>query len=182
MKKYLFLVFFLLVAAVYLQADDNAQNPLLPPKEEPQAIDRGQIPKYDPQYPLFPLDEHTGNQDGSADYFFTTFVNMLATLGIIIALILIVAWFLKKMLNTRIQQINTSSLIKIIERRTLTPKTSIYLLEFNGQDILIAESQNGVTQLAVGTENKSISDSSTESQAPSFEKILDDKSKKDKTY
>lgn len=82
------------------------------------------------------------------DHFISDFMNMLASLGLIIALIFIVSWFLKRFLNTRIQQINTTSAIKIVERRALTPKSAIYLLEVNGRSLVIAESTNGVTVLS----------------------------------
>ena len=71
------------------------------------------------------------------------FMNMLTTLGIIVVVILIATWFLKKMVSSRIQQLNTTSVIKVIERRTLTPKTSLYLLDIKGTGFILAESIMG---------------------------------------
>lgn len=82
------------------------------------------------------------------DHFMSDFISMLASLGLLVALILIVSWFLKRFLNTRIQSMNTTSAIKIIERRALTPKTSIYLIEVNNRSIVIAEHTHGVTKLS----------------------------------
>lgn len=85
--------------------------------------------------------------DKENDRFLGEFINMLTTLGIIIVIILIATWFLKKMVNTRIQQLNTTSYIKIVEKRTLTPRTSLYLLDIHGKGFILAESNNGVTSL-----------------------------------
>jgi flagellar biogenesis protein FliO len=82
------------------------------------------------------------------DQFYSQFLSMLSTLGIVVAVILFITWVLKQLLSTRIQQMNSSSAIKILERRSLTPKTAIYLLDVYGKGIAIAESQNGVTRLS----------------------------------
>ena len=79
--------------------------------------------------------------------FWRSFINMLASLGLIVALILIAGWFFKRVLHTRIEQLNTTSAIKIVDRRTLTPKTTIYLLNIDGKQLAIAESINGITAL-----------------------------------
>jgi flagellar biogenesis protein FliO len=102
------------------------------------------------------------------DRFFYQFLNMLFSLGTILVLIFIISWLLKRFLNTRLQQLNTSSLIKIIERRSLTPKTTLYVLEINGKDIAIAESTNGITLLSHSFEQPLASN-------PDFEKILNEK-------
>jgi flagellar biosynthetic protein FliO len=112
----------------------------------------------------------------SEDRFMSDFINMLFSLGLLVALILIVSWFLKKFLNTRIQQVNTTSLIKIIERRALTPKTTVYVLEVNNKQIVIAESSNGVTKLAEnGFEKEETEQTQPEKPRPSFGQILNNK-------
>lgn len=105
-------------------------------------------PPKDLSGPVFPLEDVIPEPNQDTNRFLTEFVNMLATLGLIISLILIVAWFLKRMLNTRQEQANTTSLIKVLERRALSPKTALYLIEVEGKSIIISESQNGVTHLA----------------------------------
>lgn len=85
--------------------------------------------------------------DKEGDRFLSEFINMMTTLGIIVAIILIATWFLKKMMNTRMEQLNTTSEIKIIEKRLLTPKTSLYLIDIHGTGFILAESLNGVTSL-----------------------------------
>lgn len=85
--------------------------------------------------------------EGDTDHFMHEFINMLTTLGIIVAFVLIATWFLKKMFNTRIEQLNTNSVVKVIERRVLNPKTTIFLLEIKGRGLIVAESANGLTHL-----------------------------------
>lgn len=97
---------------------------------------------------VYPFEENLDSPISTDDHFIKGFMSMLASLGIIIALLLIVSWFFKKMMNTRLQQLNTTSDIKILERRSLSPKATIYLLEIKGKGIVIAESSNGLTRLA----------------------------------
>lgn len=81
------------------------------------------------------------------DHFFQEFINMLTTLGLIVATIFFISWFLKRMVNTRIQQVNTSSLIKIIDRRNLSPKSSVYVLEIYNKQFVVGETVNGIATL-----------------------------------
>lgn len=80
--------------------------------------------------------------------FFQEFLNMLTTLGLIVGTILLLSWFLKKMVHSRIQQVNTTSIIKIVERRSLSPKSALYLVEIFDKQILVGETPNGLTTLA----------------------------------
>jgi flagellar biogenesis protein FliO len=79
--------------------------------------------------------------------FFQEFLHMLSILGVMIAVLLLASWFLKRLVSTKVQQGNAASMIKIIERRGLTAKTAIYLIEIDEQRIAIAESSNGATLL-----------------------------------
>lgn len=83
----------------------------------------------------------------SPDRFYYEFLHMMLILGFILALLLVVTWVLKRMLNVRVQQINASSPIKIIEKRALTAKTSIFVVEIFDKTFALAESHNGVTHL-----------------------------------
>lgn len=98
--------------------------------------------------PVFPFEDLIRKPDEQTDRFFSEFINMTATLGLLISLIFILAWFVKRMLNTKQIQGNATSLIKVTERRALSPKTVIYLLDIEGTSIVVAESHNGVTLLA----------------------------------
>jgi len=47
-------------------------------------------------------------------------------------------------MRSRVQSLNRSNGIKILERRPLNPKASIYLIDILGKGIVIAESQAGI--------------------------------------
>lgn len=127
--------------------------------------------------PVYPvpnlLDEEAGPEGNGLGSFFTEMLNMFFVLGFIVAAMFLVAWVLKKMLNTRLQQMNTTSTIKVLERRSLSPKSAIYLLDVHGKGIVIAETPNGITSLA----EIPLPPEVKEEEAKSFGKILDDKMK-----
>jgi len=91
--------------------------------------------------------EELKKTEGEPNLFMNEFMSMLTTLGIVVAVLFVLSWMLKGMLHTRVQQANTTSLIKILERRSLSPKTSIYLLEINGKQLVVGESINGLRAL-----------------------------------
>lgn len=72
------------------------------------------------------------------------FVNMLISLFVILALILATVWFLKKFLRSRLYQLNRSTAIKVLERRALNQKSSLYLISVLGKGVLISESPAGI--------------------------------------
>lgn len=146
---------------------DNKQNTSNPPAVHPEHPIN--LEHVNPR--STPFENHPIPENKDDDRFLNEFMHMLTALGIIIGGILIVSWFMKSILNTRVQKMNETSEIKILERRTLTPKTTIYLLDVKGTGVAIAESQNGVTRLGDFNLNESNSKAS-------FDKILEDKMKK----
>lgn len=123
--------------------------------------------------PVFPFEDLIPKPVPQDDRFFTELLNMLATLGLILALILFAAWFLKRMMTSRLNQINTSNSIKIVERRVLSQKTMLYVIEYENINVLIAESQNGVAKLAeLPIEKERSLPAEVEFPSP-FTKILD---------
>lgn len=85
--------------------------------------------------------------DPGDDRFFYEFMNMLTTLGLIVAAIFVISWLLKRMTNTRIQQANTTSLIKIVDRRALSPKACMYLVEIHGKQFVVGETAANIAVL-----------------------------------
>jgi flagellar biosynthetic protein FliO len=75
------------------------------------------------------------------------FFNMLFTLAFVVALILASAAMLKRFAKSRMHHANTANLIKILERRPLSAKTMLYLVEVGEKNILIADAPSGVTTL-----------------------------------
>ncbi len=80
--------------------------------------------------------------------FQTKFFHMLFILTLLIGFMVIAAWALKRMMKTRITQLNANSTIKIVESRQLSPRTTIYILETEHQQYCIAECVNSVTLLS----------------------------------
>jgi flagellar biosynthetic protein FliO len=83
-------------------------------------------------------------KEGQTYNYWGDFVNMLVTLAFVLILIVVTVWLLKKIMRSRIKTLNRSNGIKIIERRPLSPKASLYLIDVLGKGILISESQGGV--------------------------------------
>lgn len=125
------------------------EKPILAPNEVPK-------PPTNPDTPLGPppltsepyIDNVSTESPLNNDHFYAEFFKMIMMLGLIIVLLLLASWFLKRMMSSRVQQSNLASPVKIIERRALTAKTTVYLMDILGKKIAIAESQNGVTFLA----------------------------------
>src|ERR1700759_2998027 len=81
-------------------------------------------PPHDP-FPQEPPLESPGTESN----FIGEFFYMLLMLGLLISLVMFTSWFLKRMLNSRIEQVNASSSIKVLEKRSLSQKTHLYLIE-----------------------------------------------------
>lgn len=80
--------------------------------------------------------------------FMAQFFYMLLMLGLLISVMLFSSWFLKRMLNTRIQQANTSSGIKVIEQRSISQRTNVFVLDIEDKTYVIAETGTMVACLS----------------------------------
>lgn len=140
-RHLIFLCFFGLFAQALLGED------LQPPaKSNVNHEDVRHNAQMDQSSPFDTSDQNGGVMDNS--HFTKEFVKMLFFLGLIIAFMIAGSWFLKRMVNVRIQQTNEQSEIKVIEHRGLSTKTTLYLLEIEGKQILIGETAHGVVSLA----------------------------------
>jgi flagellar biogenesis protein FliO len=95
---------------------------------------------------IFSFSSLSANEPSSE--FSNQIVGMLGSLLSLIICLILVTFFVKKILKKRIHLNNHSSQIKILEKRALNPKASLYLVEVEGQNFLIAESQNTITKIA----------------------------------
>lgn len=130
---------FLFLSLLFSSFSDHA---FTAPDDSP-SVQEKKITSEDPYLRKYPELEP---QDESR--FFYEFMNMLFYLGILIFLLFAFMWLIKRMTNSRIEQLNTTSDIKILERRSVSPKTSIYLIQIEDKRIAITESLNGVTLLS----------------------------------
>lgn len=69
------------------------------------------------------------------------FTKMMVTLLGLIILIVIAVWMLRRISHGRMKQLNYGRSIKILERRPLSAKSVLYLVEINGKQVVVAESQ-----------------------------------------
>lgn len=81
------------------------------------------------------------------DRFYGQFFKMMSILILIVLFLACVTWFLKRTLNSRLQKMGSDSLIQIVDRRILTPRTTIYVLSVLGKTVVLAETHHGVTPL-----------------------------------
>lgn len=103
----------------------NAQEKTLP-------VDSKNIEK-----PIFPEDSPEEIN------YWQEFSKMMVMLGLILGAVLLIAWFLKAFLNKRIKQVNESNIIKVLERRNLSQKSMMYLIEVYDRQFLIGDSAAG---------------------------------------
>lgn len=75
------------------------------------------------------------------------FLKMFLALIILIVAIFFTVWLLKKIGQGRWAGGNSNRAIKIIEKRALSPKTMLYIIDVDGQQSVIAESQLEVKNL-----------------------------------
>lgn len=101
--------------------------------------------------PPFPLEPPPADltQDSR---FLAEFFYMLLMLGLLISLVVVASYILRRMTSSRMEALNTTSSIKILERRTLSQRSQIYLVEIEDKTFMIAENASSITALEV--ENK----------------------------
>lgn len=81
---------------------------------------------------------------------------MLLTLFGLIVLILLTVWIMRRLSAGRLGRTNADHAIKILEKRALSPKSMLYLLDVEGKHVLISESQLEVR--ALSSEKKPVID------------------------
>jgi flagellar biogenesis protein FliO len=82
----------------------------------------------------------------SGDYG-AAFVKMFLTLIVLILLLCLTTWVLKRLLRARWEKRSSNQMIHILEKRMLSPKTMLYFIEVDGKKMVIAESQLEVKEL-----------------------------------
>lgn len=106
-------------------------------------------------------------QSGGDSRFFDEFVQMMIYLSGIIAFMVFFMWVLKRMMAVKIEQSNRKSSIKILETRSLSQKTTVYVIGAYGKAYTLTESVNGITRLGeTSLEEKGDSSSFDEYMTP----------------
>jgi len=125
---------FLLLTLFFLSALVGAQEPTETPQTEPEQeeIDRS-----------FWLEEEPGEKPKPVDVqrlFFKTVALVVFLSGAVLA----GGWFLKRVTGNKFNSFNTEGAIQLLERKYLSPKTSVWLLEINEKSVVVIESVHGV--------------------------------------
>lgn len=131
MKRFLMKVcvyFFVLTSSLLV-----AQAPNTPPSEEPA-----------PTVSTAPTKPESTQITSSYQ---TAFVKMMITLVALIILIVLSVWMLRRISHGRFKQLNYNRAIKVLERRPLSAKSVLYLIQVGEKKILISESQLEVRSL-----------------------------------
>jgi len=71
----------------------------------------------------------------------------LGALGLVLALILLLAWLARRYLRFLPQGSGRGDSIQIVSARSLGPKRSVYLLEVEGRRLLVGSAEAGVSLL-----------------------------------
>ena len=76
-----------------------------------------------------------------------TFIKMLLTFAVLILLLFGTYWFIRKLIRIRLEKGVGSASIQIIEKRMISAKTVLYLIEVENKRVLLAESQLEIKRL-----------------------------------
>lgn len=79
--------------------------------------------------------------------FGAAFVKMFLTLIALVVLLYLTYWVLKRFIRHRLEKGVGAQAIHILEKRMISPKTMLYLVEFEGKKILFAESHLEIKRL-----------------------------------
>jgi flagellar biogenesis protein FliO len=77
-----------------------------------------------------------------------TFFKMILTLLGLIILIFLTFWTIRRLSQGRFRQMNSGRSIKILERRPLSAKSVLYLIEVGTKRVVVAESQLEIKAIA----------------------------------
>lgn len=78
----------------------------------------------------------------------TAFIKTIVVLVGLLVLVVLTVWMFKKISHGRLRSFNYMKSIKILEKRPLSPKSMLYLVEVGGKQVLLAESQLHVKNVA----------------------------------
>ena len=83
-------------------------------------------------------------------------LKIFLNIGVLIALLFATYWFLKRIIQARQERGKGTEAIRILEKRMISPKSILYLVEVEGKKVLLAESQLEVRRLETWTDTTEI--------------------------
>ncbi len=78
----------------------------------------------------------------------TAFIKTIIVLVGLLVLVILTVWMFRRISHGRLRGMNVLKSVKILEKRPLSPKSMLYLIEVGGKQVLIAESQLEVRNVA----------------------------------
>jgi len=69
------------------------------------------------------------------------FIKTIVWIFFIVALVFLLLWLVKRFSSKRFTALNQQKYVKVIEKRAISPKTMLYVIEVGGKHLLISESQ-----------------------------------------
>lgn len=138
MLKKIFILLFLSMGSLAFseKAAPPSQTQTLPEPAQPSSpqLPTQEIP------PLPSSNELTQSYEGS-------FIRVIVSLVGLIILVVLTFWILKRLGRSRFGKFGSDKSIHIIERRPLSPKSILYLVEVGNKRVLLSESQFEVRAL-----------------------------------
>lgn len=138
LKSFLYLFLFLAAPLVA----DAGKTPVPAPVEAPPS-------KPVTPSPAIPMHSEPAAPEVTMPEYQGAFIKMFLTLIGLVVAIFFTIWALKRLSRGRLHQMNSTRSIKILERRPLSAKTILYLVEVSGKQAMIAESQLEVKRILV---------------------------------
>jgi len=123
MLRLLVFIFLVGISSVFAEKGEEAPPPPVEPQEQTT--------------PLEPVQ----NMDAMSDSYESAFIKMMLTLGALLLLIALSVYMLRKFSSGKFRGGSSSRTMKILERKPLSAKSVLYLIEVEGKKVLIAESQ-----------------------------------------
>lgn len=112
--------------------------------------------------------------EGVQHSYFEEFINMMMTLVFVLGLAIVTLLFIRKMMRSRAKQLNLSTGIKVLEKRVMSQKAALYLIDILGKGVVIAESPAGiqvVTQFPEGISVEALLEAQAGEELPKKERF-----------
>lgn len=134
---------FLILAFIPLCAVDDKDKS--PPPEKPKVEEKAEAKA--PPPPAKEIEKKMDVHHATENYE-TAFIKTIVVLVGLLVLIILTVWMFKKISHGRLRSFNYLKSVKVLEKRPLSPKSMLYLIEVSGKQVLIAESQLEVRAVA----------------------------------
>lgn len=122
--------------------------PLRVHAEAAPAVQQEQPAPSVPTPPVIPDTQPQTELDQPAVSYESAFIKMLVTLGGLILLVFLTIWILRRLGQGRFRSLGSQRSIEILEKRPLSPKSMLYIVQIGNKQVLISESQFDVRHIA----------------------------------